>query len=308
MSTTEQEVHGQIAEMRESLQTIRTSLRRGTLVRFLGLLVGLLIVAFFIWSFWTMGRDLVATGELQTEFTRQIEQIPVQRIASVSIEQAGPVYLEEVQALLAELGLEEALAEELDLAMMELEPVLSRELERIRPRLTTALQARGEALLVNLESELKDMLMGRLEGIVRRQQHLITDEVDLTPEQVEEILLNVIEANQDALLTVVERRWHRIEGDVFRIGELALEFPELPTMTEAQILAELRDVLMALIKYRLPDYEFRPEVALEPRPEVQLPPVEQLREMPDEALEALFDRLQMPEEDRQAIRERIEQE
>jgi len=305
MSVTEQEVKGHIAEMRESLQTIRSSLRTGTVVRLLGLVVGLVIVAFYVLSFWNLGKNLLQSGELQAEVKKRVEQVPVQRIISTALEQAGPAYLQEAQNLLSDLELEQVAVEQLQLAMAELHPVLMAELERVRPKLVSALKTRTEGALTRFESEMRALLEERLENMIRDNQNLIAEGTDLTEEEVQDILINVIEANQEALMAVVQRRWERNEAVVHDIGELVLEFPELPEMTEEELLAETRDVLVALLKHKLPDYEFEPELEIAAPEEADLS-LEDLRAMPEEALEGYLQ--QLPPQARQGIRKALEEE
>lgn len=306
MSVTEQEAKGHIAEMRESLQTIRASLRTGTMVRLIGLVVGLLIVGFYVISFLGMGRELAQSGELQAELRRRVEQVPVQRIISTALEQAGPAYMQETQALLTDLQLEQAAVEQMQLAMEDLRPVLMGELDRVRPELAAILKSRAEGALSRFESELRTLLEERLENMIRRQQGVIAEGTDLTEEDVQNILINVIEANQEALMAVVNRRWQRDEAVVHDIGQMMLEFPELPRMTEEELLEETRDVLLALLKRRLPDYQFDELPITPPQEEVAMPTLEELRAMPEQAREDFLN--QLPSEAAEGLRRALEQE
>ncbi|MFO7959299.1 MAG: hypothetical protein R6X33_19625 [Candidatus Brocadiia bacterium] len=306
MSVTEQEAKGHIAEMRESLQTIRASLRTGTVVRLVGLVVGLLIVGFYVYSFLGMGRELAESGELQAELRRRVEEVPVQRIISTALEQAGPAYMQETQALLKELQIEQAAVEQMQLAMEDLRPVLMEELDRVRPELAAILKSRAEGALSRFESELRTLLEERLENMIRRQQSVIAEGTDLTEEEVQNILINVIEANQEALMAVVNRRWQRDEAVVHDIGQMMLEFPELPRMTEEELLEETRDVLLALLKRRLPDYQFDELPITPPQEQVEMPTLEELRAMPEDAREVFLN--QLPSEAAEGLRRALEQE
>jgi len=179
------------------------------------------------------------------------------------------------------------------------------ELERVRPKLVSALKTRTEGALTRFESEMRALLEERLENMIRDNQNLIAEGTDLTAEEVQDILINVIEANQEALMAVVQRRWERNEAVVHDIGELVLEFPELPEMTEEELLAETRDVLVALLKHKLPDYEFEPELEIAAPEEADLS-LEDLRAMPEEALEGYLQ--QLPPQARQGIRKALEEE
>jgi hypothetical protein len=227
---------------------------------------------------------------------KQFEALRVQESLLKVLEEAGPAYWEETRELLTEMNLQEMLRPEMESAYEEIRPILLREAARVRPRLFTALEAEGQATLDQVETEMQQLLEDRLGRLIRRQESTIKQQVDLTPQQVEELLVNMVDANQQALLNVVAKRWQDSQSDFDRIRTLTTQFPELPPMSEEELLKQTALVLVALMRYQLPEYTW-PE-GTELRAAAPVAPAQ----VPVIDLEKIIPWDQIPEDQREKVR------
>lgn len=271
MSVSDQEVRSEVAEARESLQMIRASLRTGMVIRFVGLVAGIIIVVIYVYSFMGLADRVARSGRIEQAVKERVELLNVHQGVQQIIREAGPVYMEEVRQVLSEMGLGEMLSTQLRGAYEDLRPVLLEEFSRVRPRLAEALRGQLQRTAAQLEVELQEMVEARMAQIIRDRQASLAAEADVSEEDVEKFLVNMIDANQQALMSVIDRRWAGSEQDLYEIRDMAAQLPELPAMDDQALLDHTVRVLVALLKYKLPDYEFTPATDITPAAQAPQP-------------------------------------
>lgn len=296
MSVSDQEVRSEIAEARESLQAIRASMRTGMVVRFLGLVAGIIIVLIYVFSFWGLVRGVAESGQIEQQLRERVPLVGLRQGVRQIIREAGPVYMKEVEQILSEMGLTEMLNVQLEAAYQDLRPVLMEEFSRVRPRLAAAVRGELQASADQLEAELQQMVESRLAQIIRDRQASLAAEADVSEEDVEKFLVNMIDANQQALMSVIDRRWADNTEELEEIRQTAEQFPEMPEMSDEALLEHTVRVLVALMKYKLEDYEFTPATDIPPAgQEAQAAPPQ-----------VQVDLSKVPEEHRDQVEEAIE--
>jgi len=279
MSTSEQELRGQIAGMREALRSARASARTGKIVGILGVLVGLCVVAIYVLAFINLGKSVAESKELPRTVLQRVEQLRLQDILTKVVEEAAPVYLTEARELLKDMELPKVAQAELRLMLKDVEPVVRAELERVSPELQQMLLAQKDRTLKELQRRVERKLGDRLTTIVGRQQQRLETDLGLDEQKLATIVTNLQDACLGALGKVVERRVGNVEEEMQRILKIVAEIPPLPQAALASresVLNEMVRVLVALLKHNLPDYKVdlrmpvgggaEPGVILQPRP------------------------------------------
>jgi len=265
MAVSEQELRTTIAQMREQLRSTAASRRLARVIGILGVVVGLCIVALIVGSVFAQFRKISANPEeLRAAATEQIRNLQLERKASDVAKELMPVVQKEALALVKELDLPKVAADELKIMLRDLEPVARRELERVTPRLRDLVEAESARLQEDLRATLEGKLADRFsESIRRHEQRLET--LDLTEEKLAQIIENLQMASAYALQDILEPRLKGVVEELKKAGTLILELPPLPEeKSEEQLLVEIRDVLVALLKERLPGYEIDPREIYEP--------------------------------------------
>ena len=257
MSTSEQELKGQIAGMREALRSARASARTGKIVGILGVLVGLCVVALYVLAFLNLGKRVAESKELPRIVLQRVEQLRLQDILVEVAEEAAPVYLAEARELLEDMELPKVAQEELRLMLKDVEPVVRAELERVAPELRHMLMAQKDRTLKELQRRVERKLGDRLTTIVGRQEQRL-DTLGLDEQKLAMIVTNLQDAALGALRKVVERRMGNVEEEMQRILKIVAEIPPLPQAalaTRESVANEMVLVLLALLKENLPEYD-----------------------------------------------------
>ncbi len=263
MSATEAEVQQQIEETREALQTIKTSLRRSTLVRLLGVVVGLVIVLGYLWLFYRVAKEIEKSPEVRQAFVEYFERLELGKKAAEVAEGIAPTYLEEVRNVMEETGLQEAALQELQTFGEEARPIIREQMERVRPRLVKSIEAQADRTYRELETELRGQLEQRLRQMIRRQTETLQEDTELSEQQLSNLLDGLVAANRQALQNVIGRRWERNNARLQRIQDLILQFPPVPpNVPQEELQDQLGKCLLALLKENLPEYDFQRELEL----------------------------------------------
>jgi hypothetical protein len=295
MGANEQEVQKHIAEARAALEEVRVSLHTGRVVRLCGLIAAIGIAVAFAAGFRnTVVRAVQNPEQLETAVKEQVKLMQLNRAARTIADRAGPDYWAEIEKLYAEMRLKDVVVEQLRLAYEGLRPVVGAHLARVRPEIVQALQAEGRQTLDELEGELQAVLQERLEQMVKEQVAAVREGTDVTEEQVEMILASMIEANEQALMNAIEPRWQEGEQELEQVAALAEALPELPPLPESALLDELGRVILALLRYELPEYEFG---------DLSIPPA---AGPPPVATQSLVRWESIPEEHREQVRRALE--
>ncbi len=251
------ELQDELAEARESLHTIRASSRKASLVRLLGVVVGLVIVLLYLWAYWSLALSLAQSEDLKTQFEQQFEQLQIGQNLQMVFKETGPTFREELLKLIEEMGLQETISNELNAFAEDVQPIAREQFNRVAPQLTGALQMAAQDVLAELRTELRELLEDRLTGMIREHETMIAEQAQLSEDDLRLVVSKIIEANHLALFNVLEKRWGEGKQDFEEILALIEQFPPLPDdKTEEQIVDQSVKVLLALMKEQLPTYKF----------------------------------------------------
>jgi hypothetical protein len=255
---TEQDVKNQIAEMRGALASVHASQRKAGIVRILGVVVGLGVVAIYVFLFFDLARGLIEEPEgggsppLVSAIQGRVERLNLPKIPKALMDEAAPVFWSEIRGLLAELPWQEAVETEVRALVRDLAPIAEEQLEIASAEIEALAKTQGEDLLAELQTMLEERLSSRIGQMIRQQETRLATGTRLSEEQLGELLLNVIEANQNALKSAIDKRWGENDEEVKAIIEMLQRFPQLPEpMTALELQRELGLALLARLGHRL---------------------------------------------------------
>jgi len=308
MSVSEQEAKQQIAQMQQSLESMRVSARRGSYVRIVGVIVGFAIVGIYVYLFIGLGMAVKNSKEFPKIIKNRLEVLQPQKVLATAAEKALPVLWEESQKMAADMDLRAIIQPELAALVQELQPLMTQEIDRVLPHVQTAVVREGNIAVQQLHSDLQGLLDARVQTLIRKHETQIAQETGLTQDKVEQILVNIIDANQEALLSVVQKRWGDNTTQLAHIANLVDELPVLPPLSEEELVKHTVYTLIALLKYKLPDYDLKVQIGRTPAPAQPAPggargpsPAELVNQ-----LEAALKDPNLPEESSKAIRQELE--
>ncbi len=264
MSATEAEVHEQVEESREALQTIKTSLRMGSMVRLLGTVVGILIVCGYLYLFWSLAKQVRESPQIREAFVEYVDRLRIGDKTTEVAQGIAPVYLEEIRGVLEETGFQEAATDELTRFVEDARPIVAQEMERIRPEVVASIEAQADKTYRRLETDLRARIEQKLEDIVRGQLETLEEDADISEERFAEILEGLATANREALQNVVGKRWNRNNERLHRIHDLIAQLPPAPDLSQQELQDEIVLCLVALLKGHLPEYEFTSRTQIPP--------------------------------------------
>ncbi|MCK4376053.1 MAG: hypothetical protein KAX19_12015, partial [Candidatus Brocadiae bacterium] len=189
MSTSEQEIRSEVAEMRQAIASAAVSRRRARYVSVCAVIVGLLIVLLFL----NLLRGLVVDvqenpEELQAALTQQLQMLGLERKAEQVLRDAAPAYWEETQKVLDELDLPQVASEQLQELVEELRPVLQQEIERVRPTLEVVLDAQAKETAAQLQDLLQQKLGDRFADMIGAQQDRLGEQTGLTEDDLRQLV------------------------------------------------------------------------------------------------------------------------
>jgi hypothetical protein len=258
MSTSEQEVQSQVAEMRQALRSAAASRRTAKLVNILAVFVGLCMVGFFVWQIMSMGKSLIDNPEaLQSEVTKQVELLNIQQKATEIVEKAAPAYAKQVEEIfLNDKELQQAVGAELEAALKDLEPVVRRELAVIWPRAQRMLERQADKTLDTVQDTLQRELSTRLATIMEDKTGQLAGQADLSPEQLAEVAQALQEGLAGAVAIVWRERTGELEQEMDAINDLLIQIPERdPQLTAEETYNDIMRVLVAILREELPPYD-----------------------------------------------------
>lgn len=286
MSTSEQEIRSEVAEMRQAIVSAAVSRRRARYVSVCAVIVGLLIVLFFLNLLRGLVVDIQENPEgLQAALTQQLETLGLERKAEQVLRAAAPAYWEETQKALDELDLPQVASEQLQELVEELRPVLEQEIERVRPTLEVVLDAQAKETAAELQDLLQQKLGDRFADMIGAQQDRLGEQTGLTEDDLRQLVETLRDASGEALLTVLERRAGDLEVEIGKMDDLLAQIPGLPEREQDAVAEDLFWVLIGLLRENLPVYVFEDAPATPRAP--ALPAVmPRPAPLPAEALEA----------------------
>lgn len=255
MSTSEQELRGQIAGMREALRSARASARTGRIVGILGVVVGLCVVACYVVAFINLGKSVAQPEKFMPLLQARAKQFDAPNTLKKVFNDTYPTYVEEGRNLLKEIDLPEVARRELDAARAEVQPLVEQELRRVAPKLEEMLLTQKEQTLANLQKLIEKKLGDHLTTTVRRQEQRLGRDLNLNQESLAQMVTNLQDASIGALQKVVEKRVGNVKGELTEIAKDVGQLPALPESPRGAILDEMALVLGALIREALPEYE-----------------------------------------------------
>lgn len=254
MPVSDQELGRQISEMREALQSIHASERRGKWARVLGLLGGICLVLFFVLRFISMGQSVFTSGQISEVATARVKQLNLQSWPGKIIQEAGPTCAKEAAKVLDDTDFGDTAKQELQALISDLQPVVVDQFARVRPRLAKAIEEESALAGEELRDRITETLRGRMATTLKKHKSDIEQRLKLTPDQGNEVMLNLINANNAAMRSIVEKRWGRNTEDLHLISEYVSRLPDPPRMSDEDMMSEATRVLIALAKYKMPDY------------------------------------------------------
>ena len=208
MSTSEQQVVSQIAEMRESLRAADAARRTGGIISKAAVVVGLLIVLSFLYALYSLVQGFQGEekkAELQAVFQQEIKLLQLDNKAKRLMDQVSPILVEELKGITKDIDAQKIMDDIIQPTLKELEPVLRQQLERVKPRLLELLQKQGDEALTELKERMQEKLGDRLAGIIDAQEGRIGGEISLTEEDLAKLIANLQDASLGALKQAVIR-------------------------------------------------------------------------------------------------------
>jgi DNA uptake protein ComE-like DNA-binding protein len=263
MAVSEQEVKNQIAEMRAALDEIHASARIGSVVRILGVLVGLAIVFCLLYtSYYRRIKPLLKPEAWRPVVEKRVSniksQMQLEKNLPTLMREVGEAYLTEGRKLVESLDLPKVASSEFETLLKELQPVIMEQFNRILPQMQTLLASEGEKALTDAQELLDHKVSERLAGMLAQQQGKLQTDLGLTEKTVEEMVKNVRGAGEAAAEALIAKRIERNRAQIDRILDLMSSIPPLPMkLTQAELIEELGRALIGRIKYALPEYELQ---------------------------------------------------
>jgi len=258
MSTSEQEVQSQVAEMRQALRSAAASRRIAKLVNILAVIVGFCIVGFFVWQIFQLGGNVVHhPEELQKAITKHVELMNLEQKATEIVEKAAPAYAEQVQTLfLEDKELHKAVGEQMDALFKEAEPLVRQELVRLRPRLEKIIRRQADRTVASAQDTLEQTLSGRLATIMEDQTGALASHAELTPERLAEVSQKLQDGLRGAVAIVWERRTKGLNDEMVEINDLIRQIPDRdPQLSAEDTYKDIMLVLVAILREELPPYD-----------------------------------------------------
>jgi len=258
MGMSEEELKGQITEMREAIQSIRASRRIGRAVSIVGVLVGLGVVAIYVYSFISMGKKAADPVALRAEVEHRIEVLDIpgslQRIVTGVAPTVGRATLD----LVKEMKLSEAALEQAKLMAKDLEPVVRTEVNRIAPKLQQILQDELDQTVKLAQERIEKKVGDRLAASIQRHSGQLEAGTQFNEQQLAQAVQNLQDAATGALVDVVQKRTGDLEDEMIGVMDVLDRIPPLPPKSQAEMMGEFRRVLAALLKEKLPAYPMNP--------------------------------------------------
>jgi hypothetical protein len=265
MSTSEQGIKSQVAEMRQALRSARASARTGKIIYLLGVVAGLAIVAIYVVLFLTVIQSVAEPQRLGQMLQERLDRIQLDEGLQKVIKVAGPEYVAGARELLEGLDLPDIASRELQTMLKDLEPVLLAQIQRVRPRLEKMIETQKDKTLQDLEELLRASLGTRLADAVGRHEADLGEGTGLDAEGLAQLVMGLRDASTDGLAQVIMARRGNLEDEMKKMGALLSDIPPLPPQSQEAVLEDLGRVLVALLKENLPGYEFEAELpALQP--------------------------------------------
>jgi hypothetical protein len=255
MSTSEQEVQSQVAEMRQALRSAAASRRIAKLVSVFAVIVGFCIVAFFVWQILGLGSNIIKHPEdLQREVTKHVELMNLEQKATEIVEKTAPAYMEQIQTLfLKDKELHDAVSEQADALFKEAEPIIRQEAVRLRPRLEKIVQRQADRTVA--QDTLQKTLSGRLASIMEDQSGELAGHAALSPEQLAVVAEKLQNGLRGAVGFVWEKRTKGLDDEMNAINELISQIPDRdPQLTPEETYKDIMLVLVAILREELPTY------------------------------------------------------
>ena len=258
MSVNEQDIKKEIAGMRATLESVRASARAGTVIKVLGLVLGFGIVGFFLYATWQYRvKPLQDFKRWEPVLTQRGQQLYDRLQMKTTLPRLGqevvPVYLEESKKMLEDLNVAEEVSKELQAILQDLQPVLTEQLDRARPRVEGLMKGEMAKAALELEKLVDKKVNEHLAAILAKQETAIQQETGLTETKVQQLVQDLQEAAQDAAQKLIMKRVERNMDHINKINEVLAEVPELPRkMTQDEMVEQLGLALLARVKFELP--------------------------------------------------------
>jgi len=222
MTVGEQEIKGQVAEMRQALQEAAEARRRAGIAKLVGTLVGVTIVVIFVLLYWSLVRSIVQNpDQLRAAINTKI--VPLQlgdKFRKVAVD-SMPILQENLLKLWKDFG-DDPKAKKMVAAMWEediLPTMRSKVKNDVMPALRRALDDQREKFTEQLQEKLSAKVKDRIGAMAQKSQDTIQEGTDLTEAQLDEILKTLREAGESAAEKAVTSRLDTLQDEIEKLRD-----------------------------------------------------------------------------------------
>ena len=189
---------------------------------------------------------------------KKIEEYGVAEAArkegSQLVENVTPVYWEEISRKIDEMGIVEEIRAGAGEVVDRVRPTYAAELDRVKPEMTDAFHDETDILVKDLQVVMREKMKDAIRASLERQEKRLKADLELTDQEMDDLMTNLALANQRAMRRLFEKRTqrHRV-----LLEEARLELEKIPLASEYDLAAiedKLFRVTITLLKYKLPDY------------------------------------------------------
>lgn len=179
------------------------------------------------------------------------------------VEEVAPVYWKAISEKIDETQIVPEIRTAAQDVVEEVRPTYMAELDRIKPEIRNAAEDEVDVLVEDVQVLLRDKMRGALKKSLERQERRLQADLNLSDSEMDNLMVNVAEANRKALRSLFEERTreHKVLVD-----EIELELEKIPLADEYNLDAiqqELFRVSVTLLKYNLPDYYESKEIQID---------------------------------------------
>ncbi len=253
MSEVRTELENGLREARDNLRELLASARKARAVRLVGTLVGMAIAIIYAFAF----VNLITAGfnpqKLTSALQREIQAPAMRNTLNLALKdvvnEVWPVFWDEA----TEAGLEADLRRELQELLKEIGPAYRQQIDRVAPEIFAALKEELPAMIREISDGLQTRIEAELRSSLERNEEYIRQQVNLSPEEVEKKLADIVIAALVALEDVVTTRTDRYLADLAEIEGMLDQIPPAKETNPQALLDEIGDVSIHLLKLSLPE-------------------------------------------------------
>ena len=166
-------------------------------------------------------------------------------------EELVPIYRTAITEKLEESGIAEAAADSIQKIVDETLETYRNELQNIQPEIVDALESEGKVLGEELSVLFEEKLEAALSEAIQQQEAYLEEKIEATPEELGEIVENIMAATETALTNVIERRGSGAKARLEDVLGLLDKFPTVKGWSIQELMDEVVHASVMLLKYEL---------------------------------------------------------